>query len=335
VAYDTSLPFGVSSSYQAVSLTTAVGTTLAKGFLGCVLDPNGYLYFVPQAGAYPSTSGLVVRYDTSKLLSDSTAYSTFDVTTVSAFGSNPQSGYGSGTCDGRYLYIAPTQSGTYTPTASLTAHGWAVRYDTTKVFSSTNSWVAYNLPVCLAESKLKGYQSLINDGTFVYYIPFGGPILARYQIGQAFQTTSSWATFDLSTLVTYPSQVAPTGATRIGRYIYLTPWRNLYALPGTTYYNSIILRYDTQAPGGLTAIASWTTFDLNTIVTPATTWIRGYQGSVSDGIYLYLVPAFNGSSINPANQVPPFLRYDVRLDFTDPTSWPSCRARQHPGHRNY
>lgn len=133
-AYDTTAAFDSTLSYQVVSLTVAAQSTYAQGFLGGALDAQGYLYLVPQAGAYPETSGVVVRYDTAKLLSDTTAYSTFDVTQLSTGGSNACSGYASACFDGRWVYLCPTEHGTHPNPLSFTTHGSAVRYDTTKPF---------------------------------------------------------------------------------------------------------------------------------------------------------------------------------------------------------
>ncbi len=51
--YDTTQPFGNSTSYQVVSLITESGNSAAQGFLGGAIDPQGFLYFAPQAGNFP------------------------------------------------------------------------------------------------------------------------------------------------------------------------------------------------------------------------------------------------------------------------------------------
>jgi hypothetical protein len=77
----------------------------------------------------------------------------------------------------------------------------------------------------------------------------------------------------------------------------------------------LIARFDTLDPRGVTQAASWQTFDLTTAVAGAC----GYQGAMTDGSYLYLVPANNGSASSPF--VPPFLRYDTTQALTDSSAW--------------
>jgi hypothetical protein len=168
---------------------------------------------------------------------------------------------------------------------------------------------------------LIGFQTVISDGNYVYYAPFGDTYMARYHIGQSFTATTSWATLDWSTTIMPVSEVGPTGATQVGRYLFFDPWRrlpitNVFA---NTVYASVIARYDTQAPGGLTSVASWATFDLLTLSTSASA--QGYQGSLSDGVYLYLIPTFNGHSVVNPPTTGPLLRYDTRKDLADSSAW--------------
>jgi hypothetical protein len=309
--YDTTLPFGSTTSYQVVSLITESGSSAAQGFLGGAIDPQGFLYFAPQAGKYPYTSGVVLRFDTSKLVTDTTAYSTFDVTQVTTGGVTACSGYASACCDGRWVYFCPTQRGMYP--SSLVPHGSAVRYDTTKTFSDTHSWEVIDMTTVF--SGLFGMQSVQSDGAFVYYAPFASYYLARYEIDGSFTSSGAWASFDMRTIMPQ-ADVGPTGITQVGRYLFFNPWKQ-----GSTPV-SIIARYDTLAPGGLTSVASWATFDLSTL--PTSSAAQGYQGSLTDGLYLYMIPADNGSG------VPPFLRYDSRKDLSDSAAWTEIAGTPSP-----
>jgi hypothetical protein len=323
-AYDTTLSFTTSSSYQVVSLTVATGSPSAQGFLGAALDAQGFLYLVPQAGAYPQTSGLVVRYDTSKLLSDTTAYSTFDVTQLSSGGVSACSGYASACFDGRWVYLCPTRWGTYGGT--LTDHGSAVRYDTTKAFADTHSWDYFNLATLPPVNRITGLQTIICDGRFIYYVPFGDIWMARYQIGSPFTSTASWSTLNLTTIVPI-SEAGLTGATQVGRYIFFTPWLRQPTLDvPSAVWDSVICRLDAAAADGFTSGAAWATFDLLTLSTSVSA--QGYQGSVSDGLFVYLVPSCTGQGY--PKSIPAFLRYDTRRDLNDPSAWVEISGTPNP-----
>jgi hypothetical protein len=316
VSYNTTFTaFTSAASYQTVSLTSFSGMAQAKGFGGAALDANGMLYMVPFGGNYPSTSGQVVRFDTSRLLSDASAYATFGVGTISG---SPCTGYGGACFDGRFLYLSPSvhsaSLGSLSP--SVTPHGFVVRYDTTQSFTNAStSWTAYNLATALAGSP-SWFQGCITDGQWVYFIPYNGSLLAAFQIGQTLAAASSWTTFDLSTLLAV-GQAAQAkyfgGASLVGRYLFLIPFGN--ATPTGTK-NSILMRYDTLDPRLVTSAAAWQTIDLTAVTSNVNAC--GYQGALTDGAYLYLVPALNNSQ---TTQVPPFLRYDTTQALSDTNAW--------------
>jgi hypothetical protein len=139
--------------------------------------------------------------------------------------------------------------------------------------------------------------------------------MVRYTIGGQFQDASSWTTFDwINIMPPLGLNVGPTGATQVGRYAYFVPFKKLGAV-------SVLARYDTQAPGGLSSTSSWATFDLTTISNAVSNTAKGYQGAITDGVYLYLIPNDNGLTGSPTIEVPPFLRYDTRGDLRDINAW--------------
>jgi hypothetical protein len=73
------------------------------------------------------------------------------------------------------------------------------------------------------------------------------------------------------------------------------------------------MRFDTLDPRSVTSAASWQTVDLTAVTSNVNAC--GYQGALTDGAYLYLVPAYNGST------VPPFLRYDTTQSLSDTNAW--------------
>jgi hypothetical protein len=311
VSYNTTIqPFTSAAAYQTVALQTVVSTTQAKGFGGAALDSNGMLYFAPFGGLNPSTNGLVVRFDTSKLLSDTTAYTTFNVTQL---GGSPCTGYGGACFDGRWVYFSPafwsTQLNVSPPV--INPHGFVVRYDSTQPFASTTSWTAINLASQVSASATY-FQNCITDGQFVYFVPYNQGVLASFQIGQTLTTLANWTTVDLTQLsVANAAQLSHFGgATLVGRYLFLTP---LGDVSPTGTKRSVLARFDTLDPRGVTRSGAWQTVDLQTVSN--STAACGYQGAITDGPYLYLVPAYNGSA------VPPFLRYDTTQALTDSAGW--------------
>jgi hypothetical protein len=100
------------------------------------------------------------------------------------------------------------------------------------------------------------------------------------------------------------------GACLVDRYLFLTPFGSAYP---TGAKNSILVRFDTLDPPGITQSGSWQTVNLQNVA--GSVQASGYQGALTDGPFLYLVPAYNGSA------VPPFLRYDTTQALTDTTAW--------------
>ena len=98
-----------------------------------------------------------------------------------------------------------------------------------------------------------------------------------------------------------------------GRYIYIVSDDATYDLVPDVHYDALVLRYDTHAPF---AITGWTAFDPQTVLPGAT----GFQGSVFDGRYVYLVPSSNDAHPNtPPDGI--VARYDTRADFAGASSW--------------
>lgn len=91
-----------------------------------------------------------------------------------------------------------------------------------------------------------------------------------------------------------------------GRYIYCSPWWK-----GNTQSGKV-LRYDTH--GDFNSSENWTTYNAEN--EDGETDIRGLEGAVFDGRYVYFVP-LHRDGIYYAT----VLRYDTRGDFHDEASW--------------
>jgi hypothetical protein len=137
----------------------------ATGFNGAVFDGR-YLYLVP--GAQAMRGFVFARYDTTARFDDPAAWSTFDLTVT-----HPAAiGYAGGTFDGRFVYFAPNCNGING------CHGLASRYDSTARFEDTSAWTTVDLSSLSPDAQ--GFFGAVFDGTHVYFIPFNGSTIARF-----------------------------------------------------------------------------------------------------------------------------------------------------------
>jgi hypothetical protein len=95
------------------------------------------------------------------------------------------------------------------------------------------------------------------------------------------------------------------GAVFDGRYVYGSPWWKGDKESGK------ILRYDTKMPYGDTD--SWSVYDAES---EDGSILRGLEGAVFDGRYVYFVPLHHGTTYYGS-----VLRFDTHSDFNDPESW--------------
>ncbi len=214
-------------------------------------------------------------------------WSTFVTTTA-----NPSAkGFRGGTFDGRYVYLAPFDNGTY--------DGVAARYDTQKSFAAAASWEVFDVTTIAAAAT--GFTGAGFDGRYVYLLPFNYHV-ARYDTLGSFTAAGSWSVFRTDVLDT--NAWGFMGAAFDGRNFYFTPFLN--GQPSA--------RYDTQGP--LTQTASWSTFDMTTVSPNA----KNLAGNVFDGRYVYYAPYNNGA---PDGVV---ARYDTQGSYTAAASWSTFDA---------
>jgi hypothetical protein len=98
------------------------------------------------------------------------------------------------------------------------------------------------------------------------------------------------------------------GAVFDGRYIYYSPWWRGGANPES----GKVLRYDTH--GDYLSPDNWMTYDATN--TSGYNDIRGLEGAVFDGRYVYFVPLKYDQTYTSK-----VLRYDTQTAFSDPDSW--------------
>ncbi len=249
-------------------------------------------------------------------LDDPTAWELFDTHTLAGF---TGSAYLGGTFDGRFVYFA--------------GRGTRVmRYDTQGAgLTDATAWSAFQVGPIGAGG---GFAGATFDGRYVYFVPYQNgstieSVAARFDTQGAFNSATSWATFDLATLSSGGGAVTSGffGAVFDGRYLYFVP-HNDGAPDGR------VVRYDTSAaidaappgdagdsgaPPPFDDPTQWATFDVSSTNPTAT----GFAGGVFTGNALYLVPNTNdafdsgihggGSSIAA--------RFAVGSSFDSSTSW--------------
>lgn len=123
-----------------------------------------------------------------------------------------------------------------------------------------------------------------------------------------FTKTSSWSTFDTSTLVGSPGGFY--GGAFDGKYLYLAPYYRLNPSGKT-------VRYDTTAPFG--SASSWEPFDMTTV----NAGLVGFRGAVATQNHVYYVP--NNTLVSAHGLV---TRFDRVQSFTQSAAWSSYDLTQ-------
>jgi uncharacterized protein YfaQ (DUF2300 family) len=230
--YDTTMAFTTASSWSTFDTTTV--NAGASGFVGAVFDGR-YVYLVPNSNSN-GPHGLVVRYDTMAAFLTLGAWSSFDLTGVNA----GATGFVGGSFDGRYVYFAPNDNGSF--------DGITARYDTMAAgFTMASSWSAFDLSSVNAGAI--GFRGAGFDGRYIYFVPsynttFDG-LVTRFDTTATFTATGSWSTFDMTTV--NGAAQGFTGAAFDGRYMYFVPNKNSVA------YDGVVMRFDAKTPPSLPA----------------------------------------------------------------------------------
>lgn len=157
--FKTDAGFASASSWSALDLTTINGE--AVGFSGAAFDGR-YLYFVPHL------HGIVLRLDTTASQpTSSAAWSVFDVTSLTPMdASAPQ--FAGAAFDGRFVYFVPSTAG----------FGVVTRYDTQSTFTSSCAWSTFDLTQL--DPGASFYVGAVFDGQYVYFVPRGSGLVARF-----------------------------------------------------------------------------------------------------------------------------------------------------------
>jgi len=265
VRYDTTLPFGSSSSYLIYDLHANVNSNCTD-LTGAVFDGR-YLYISSQYGFGLVQLPFITRYDTTLPFNSTSSYVVFNVGTVYA----GATGYNGGIFDGRYAYY----------TSDYGASSVWISYDTTASFVATQSWKFFDL-LNLGLVATNGARVVpgIFDGRYVYLNPQPGSsvsqsFLTRYDTTLPFSVSTSYQSYDLLRLIGNRT-CSYLGGVFDGKYYYLSPQRVLSSL-----FSSQALRYDTTQ--SFTSSVSYSIYDLQNVNSIA----FGMTTTIYDGRYVY------------------------------------------------
>jgi len=292
--YDTTAAF--------VSDDAWTGFTPGNQFVSMGSDGH-YIYLLSDSPTRMSTTGggpdnVPERFDPQTPNSTQT----FNLSKALGTAGAPIPGFKGGAFDGRYMYFVPTLK-------SVTeASGLAARYDTQADFTSAAGWAVFDMTSVWPNAK--GFRGGIFDGRYVYFVPssttpsttsterVAGRLLVRFDSTGSFQDAKAWQSFDVGTL--HAAAAGFSGGTFDGRYVYIAP-------SGTSYVDSIAVRYDTTA--SFADAAAFSTFDLQALTSSSGN--LAFHGATFDGRYVY----FSG-----ANQAM-LARFDSTGNFGDSAAW--------------
>ncbi len=192
--------------------------------------------------------------------------------------------------------VAPGWIGSVACTADckLDPAGCKTPPTTYNAVSDPAKWTSFD--VSKADAMAGAFGRAAFDGRYLYLVPHTQPLIARYDTQAAFDSASSWVTYDVSKVTGVQGY---HDAAFDGRYLYLTPYTN----------NSVAARYDTQTQ--FDASSSWKKFDISMVSSGA----KGFGGSAFDGRYVYFVPYNNGSYDGVVARV------DTKAPFDVASSW--------------
>ena len=282
---------GFNSNTIALANPRTISQSASYFFSGSVFDGR-YIYYFPEDFTTGPTPGILTRYDTYLSFSATTSYSSFNMLTVNSLATQC---YG-GCFDGRYVYITTWQIVIFGALAYT-----FIRYDTWSPFQNISSYQTFDTRNI--NSNFLGLQPCFFDGRYVYIGSVNKALLARYDTLLSFTSSSSYAYFDLSTLVSIINQqVNFIGFD--GQFIYIG------GPSGPT--SNYVVAYNTSLSFG--SAASYSTFDISQISGLS---VNTFEGASFDGRYLYFCPSGNTFNLFSGQ----ILRYDTTLSFTATTSY--------------
>jgi hypothetical protein len=181
--YDAREPLDAATSWATFDITTVAGN--ASGYAGAAVLGTSIFFapFLNNNDPHYNAFGGVLKYEVQSVdgFTNSGSWQRFDTRTLP---SRPEGFYGAA-ADGRFVYFAPQyrtvwDGGAEAGTAYY-ATGQLARYDTTAPFDAGDAgWQSFGIQTLNAQAV--GFAGAIFDGTYVYFVPFGGnAVIARFR----------------------------------------------------------------------------------------------------------------------------------------------------------
>jgi hypothetical protein len=162
--YNTTSTFSNTASWEHIGLSAIVGATNTSALqIGGMGFDGRYIYFAPTKLA------TFLRYDITQSFTSSSSFQKFS--RADFFGATTSKECTSPIFDGQYMYFT-TEDDTNT----------FVRYDTTKLFTTSSSWDTANLSTALGFTTLDAtayFDGVTYDGKYIYYAPNSTNTLVR------------------------------------------------------------------------------------------------------------------------------------------------------------
>jgi hypothetical protein len=158
--YDTTKPLSMASSWVFFQVNQ-INPNL-YGFNGLVYTGR-YVVSVPHYLG-PSYASLAVAFDTTAKFGETASWTPYNLQMTD--GGASAVGYAGGQFDGRYVYIAPNQS------------GLVFRWDSTRAFDDPLAWE--NFDINAVHSGASHFFGTAFDGQYVYFSTNGGSAMARF-----------------------------------------------------------------------------------------------------------------------------------------------------------
>jgi|GEM_PF-2352455 len=261
--YDSQKPFGDQSSWEVFDAEPLDPAGRLKGFVGAVYDGN-YIYFVPNPF---KPHAKMLRYDTRLDFNSESSWSIFDLSTLQQHNYSGKGFFGA-VFDGKYIYFVP-----------FVNDGAILRLDTGKDFFSESAWTTVTFPEIFPYYFRYNFAGAAFDGRFVYFSPINQGTIVRYDTHGDFKDKDSWDLTAVANLDGQNDVLGGVGPVFDGRFVYFPP---MYSAEGRSG-KAII--YDTQKD--FNDLTSWRYFDMSYHLDGD---LRGFEGSVFDGQYVYFLP---------------------------------------------
>jgi hypothetical protein len=257
-----------------------------------IVSGGRYIYVIPNYGPLATVgneklitrSGIALRYDTERPISDAAAWEAFD---TAARGAKP--GFVGGVFDGRYVYYVP-----YGNAHGTGIHANVVRFDSRAPFTAPESWQVFDLNEKLTPGQPNiGYAGGAFDGNYVYFVASTTAdsrpaVVVRFDPKKPFDDVASWQRVDAAALLGQPALGGFWGAAFDGARLYFLPHENT---PAGEPCSSRMAVYDTRK--ALDDASAWLHVNLSE-------WspnLCGFASGVFDGTYLYLLPYLRSTAL--------------------------------------